>query len=116
METRIDVTVCGLKTRCKQLKDILVDTGSITTIISKRDAEEIQPLIVGKQTFMTAKGSLTADFGMAKVRLMDKDLWTPIVVTEEGPNVIGVMTLELARLKVNPVTGKLEETGTLAKL
>jgi clan AA aspartic protease len=92
----------------------LVDAGATDTVIPRRIAEELQLPVTGKGVVLTAKGRVELDECIGVVEIMGKRRTVPMLVSDEISFVlIGVTTLELLRLEVDPVTGRLKESVAL---
>jgi clan AA aspartic protease len=89
----------------------LVDTGAIDTVIPRRIAEELQLPVTGKSVVLTAKGRVELDECIGVMEMMGKRRTVPMLISDEiSFMLIGVTTLELLRLEIDPVTGKLKES------
>ena len=54
------------------------------------------------------------DVGEMTIRLEEKQFHTPVIFAEEGePSLLGVVSLEEARLAVDPISGRLIPTDLL---
>jgi clan AA aspartic protease len=92
----------------------LVDTGAIDPVIPRRIAEELQLPVTGKSVVLTAKGRAELDECIGAVEIMGKRRTVPMLVSDEiSFMLIGVATLKLLRLEVDPVTGRLKESVAL---
>lgn len=92
----------------------LVDTGATDMVIPRRVAEELQLPVTGKSVVLAAKGRVELDECIGVVEIMGKRRTVPMLVSDEVSHVlIGVATLELLRLEVDPVTGRLKESVAL---
>jgi len=107
-ETRVDVQVCGIKS-CKELKNVLVDTGALTTVISRKVADDLNLVPLVEHEFITVKGKVKMPVAVADIQLLNKKVSTPVLISEEDVNLVGAFTLQVARFKVNPITETLEE-------
>ena len=88
--------------------------GATDTVTPKRVAEELQLPVTGKSVVLTAKGRVELDECIGVVEIMGKRRTVPMLVSDEVSHVlIGVATLELLRLEVDPVTGRLKESVAL---
>ncbi len=107
----VDVSVIGTKGR-RNLKGLIVDTGATYTVLSREVLEAIGALkLPGKFPLKLGDGrSVEADAYALTIELGDR--WGPIIaLTFEGAQqVLGVQALESLGLRVNPISGKLEET------
>ena len=107
----IDVSISGSKGE-HRLEGILIDTGASYSVFSEAILKDIGAFkLPAKVPIELGDGKIVqADAYAAILRLEDRQ--SPIIaVTFEGAKpVIGVFSLEALGLKVNPVTGELEET------
>jgi len=90
--------------------EMLVDTGAIYTKISTSLAKEIGVIPDEAVKMRLADGSVCdAGVGEARVEYGGMAIRTiPVLVGPGDQLLLGVTTLEILRLKVNPVDGKLE--------
>ena len=91
--------------------DFLVDTGSTYVGLPMDDIEALGlPMITGgRRKVMTTLGVIEQDTYAGAVRLEGDT--TPMLVMESPVPLIGYEVLENLRMKVNPVTQKLEKAG-----
>jgi len=92
-----------------------VDTGATFTVIPERVAKELNLTLVGEKVKVsTAKGLDELELTHALVEIDGKRRIMPILVSKHIDRaLLGVITLEAMRLRVNPLTGKLEEYAAL---
>lgn len=92
----------------------LVDTGASFTVLPKSIADKLGLDLLGKVSVKTAMGEQELDEVEARIGVTDRERITPSLVSEqlEFP-LIGVVTLEILRLKVDPTTGRVEELPLL---
>ncbi|RKZ30228.1 aspartyl protease [bacterium] len=109
--TWIDIEISNLeKTKVKKVSG-LVDTGATLTAIPKKLAEELAIKIVATEQVQTGAGLIFIEKGNAIVAIGNKECLQTIGISDIIEKVlIGCVTLETLGIKVNPVTGKLEET------
>ena len=91
--------------------DFLVDTGSTFVGLPGEDIKTLGLPIVhaGRRKVLTATGVIEQDTYSAAIQL-EGDI-TPALATEAPIPLIGFEVLENLRMKVNPVTQKLEKAG-----
>ncbi|AGT35950.1 hypothetical protein N186_08060 [Thermofilum adornatum] len=89
----------------------LVDAGAMDTVISRKIAGELELPVTGKSVVLTARGSMELDECIGVLEVMGKRRAVPMLVSDEMDfALLGVTTLELLRLEVDPTTGKLKES------
>lgn len=98
-----------LKRNLKTELELNVDTGAIYTVIPNTIAKKLQLPITDKRRFKIASGEIVEyPVSEAYIQLEDKGVTSLVAIaTEKTPTLLGVTTLELLGLKVDPVTGKL---------
>lgn len=91
--------------------DFLIDTGSTFVGLPREDIEALGlPRVPGGiHEVMTATGVIEQDTYTSGIQTDGNT--TPALVSESPVPLIGVEVLERLRMKVNPVTQKLEEAG-----
>ena len=91
--------------------DFLIDTGSTFVGLPREDIEALGlPRVPGgRHEVMTATGVIEQDTYTSGIQIDCNT--TPALVSESPVPLIGVEVLERLRMKVNPVTQKLEEAG-----
>ncbi|MGQ9641272.1 MAG: retroviral-like aspartic protease family protein [Candidatus Bathycorpusculaceae bacterium] len=89
--------------------DFIVDTGAIYTVITKRVADKLRLKETGRRKFKMANGDIVEYPISEAYIIIDGEGVTSVVAIadEKTPVLLGVATLELLGLKVDPVTGKL---------
>jgi len=88
----------------------LVDTGATLTVIPRRLANELGLEVTGKIPVMTADGKIELERTRVWIELEDKEDIVSAVISDVIDKVlIGVTTLEVLGLQVDPVTGRLKE-------
>lgn len=107
----IDVTVISSKGEHK-LKNVLIDTGATYSVFSEEVLKDIGAFKLPiKVPVELGDGRIVQADAYATVLNLEDRQGPIIAITFEGAKpVIGVFSLESLGLKVNPVTGKLEET------
>ena len=90
--------------------EFLVDAGAIYTVISKSIAEKVRLKEFGKRKFKTGGGVVELPVAEAYVIVEGEGVTSLVAVSsdEEMPVLLGVTTLELLGLQVDPVAGKLK--------
>jgi aspartyl protease family protein len=89
--------------------EFLVDTGAIYTVIPKSVAERLRLKESGKRRFKTASGEVIEfPISEAYIILNGEGVTSLVAIADEKtPVLLGVTTLELLGLQVDPVSGKL---------
>ena len=88
----------------------LVDTGATLTIVPRSIANELGLRITAKSRVMTRAGVIEVDRSRAFIELEGRSEIVPVVISDVIDKVlIGVTTLEILELEVDPVTGRLRE-------
>ena len=91
-----------------------MDTGSTLTVLPESLAIELGIAPTSEEKIQTASGILTIKKGRAVIRIENKEELQPVWISEIIDKVlIGSVTLETLGLRVNPITGKIEETPLL---
>jgi clan AA aspartic protease len=94
---------------CVQVK-ALVDAGATYTVIPAKVARELGLESLGYVDVKTACGVERLWESEAKVRMFGRERTSPVLVSEKVDfPLVGVVTLEILRLRVDPTTGKAEE-------
>jgi len=89
--------------------DALVDTGATLTVIPRSLASELDLQVTGKTYVETAAGRIEQDRSRAFIEIEGRSEIVPVLVSDVDKVLIGVTTLEVLGLRVDPVTGKLVE-------
>lgn len=99
-----------LKRNLEKELEFIVDTGAIYTVISKKIAESIELKESGKRRFRTGSGIVELPVAEAYLTLEGEGITTLVAITHDDgtPSLLGVTTLELLGLQVDPVNGKLK--------
>lgn len=89
--------------------EFIVDTGAIYTVIPRSVAERLQLKEVDKRRFKTASGEVVEyPVSEAYITIEGKGVtFLVAMANEKTPILLGVTTLELLGLQVDPVTRKL---------
>jgi len=95
--------------------DLLVDTGAIYSVVPKTLAEQVNLKVLGKRKFRTGSGIVDMPIAEAYLTVDGEGVTTIVAVSadENVPVLLGVTTLELLGLQVDPVTGKLKPLDLL---
>lgn len=95
--------------------EVTVDTGSSYTAVPRTMLERLKVTADESAPSKLAVGrEVPVDVGEAIIRLEGKQVHTPVIFAEEGePALLGVVTLEQARLAVDPLAQKLVPTTLL---
>lgn len=98
------------KPELEDLAELLVDTGSIYTILNGKRLEKLDVKTRGKRRFKTADGRIIErNVGAAEIEVKGQSTYSIVVFGEESDaEVLGVTTLEELGLQVDPVTGELK--------
>ncbi|MCP8308806.1 MAG: clan AA aspartic protease [archaeon] len=87
----------------------LVDTGATYSVIPANIVKKLELENLGYVEVKTASGSEKLQETEVKVKAFDRERVTPALVSEKVDTpLIGVVTLEILRLKIDPTTGKAE--------
>ncbi|MEM2676649.1 MAG: clan AA aspartic protease [Candidatus Bathyarchaeia archaeon] len=89
--------------------EFIVDTGAIYTVIPKNVAEELGLKELGRRKFKMADGSVVEfPVSEAYITINGEGVTSLVAIADERtPVLLGVTTLELLGLQVDPVSGKL---------
>jgi clan AA aspartic protease len=90
--------------------EFVVDTGAIYTVIPKSIAEKLKLKMLSRRKFKTASGEFVeCPVSEAFVEVGGEGVTCLVAVADERtPVLLGVTTLELLGLQVDPVNGKLK--------
>jgi aspartyl protease family protein len=92
----------------------LVDTGATLTVLPRKIAASIGLSPKSKARVMTSGGPVEVDVSNAEVEISGKKETVRFVISDIIDRVlIGVTTLEILALAVDPVTGQLKESTYL---
>lgn len=93
----------------KQELEFIVDTGAIYTVIPRSVSRKLRLGEVDKRKFRTASGeAVEYPVSEAYITIQGKGVTSVVALaTEKTPILLGVTTLELLGLRVDPVSGKL---------
>lgn len=90
--------------------DALVDTGATLTVIPRSLAETLNLKVTGKASVMTGGGKVTLDKSRMWIEIHGRQDIVPVIISDIIDKVlIGVTTLEILGLQVDPITGELKE-------
>ena len=90
--------------------EALVDTGATLTVIPRKLAGELKLEVTGRVPVMTASGVVELEKTRIWIELEGKEDIVAAVISDVIDKVlIGVTTLEILGLQVDPITGKLKE-------
>ena len=95
--------------------EVTVDTGCSFTEVPRTMLERLKVTADDSAPSILADGrEVPVDVGETIIRLEGKQFHTPVIFAEEGePALLGVVTLEQARLAVDPLAQKLVPTTLL---
>ena len=98
-----------LKRDLRVKTEFIADTGAIYTVISPTIAEKLELEITEKRRFKIASGEVVEyPISEAYIQVEDKGVTSLVAIgSEKTPTLLGVTTLELLGLQVDPVTRKL---------
>lgn len=107
----IDLEISDMhRTRSKSVMG-LADTGATLTTLPKNLAEELGIQATTKEKVQTGAGLIQMERSNAIVSIGGKESIQTVWISDVIDKVlVGCVTLETHGLKVNPVTGKIEET------
>ena len=90
--------------------EFLFDTGEIYTVISKSIADRVGLKELGRRKFKTGSGVVELPVAEAYLVVEGEGVTSLVAVSADDamPVLLGVTTLELLGLQVNPVNGKLK--------
>lgn len=93
----------------KKELEFLVDTGAIYTVITKSVAEQLKLEEMGRRKFRTGGGVVELPVSEAYLSINGEGVTSLVAIDgEDTPLLLGVTTLELLGLQVDPVNGKLK--------
>lgn len=89
--------------------EFIVDTGAIYTVIPKSVAERLRLKETGRRKFKMVNGDVVEyPISEAYITINGEGVTSVVAIADEKtPLLLGVTTLELLGLQVDPVTGKL---------
>lgn len=94
--------------------EALVDTGATLTVVPRRLAEQLGLRVTGRTQVETAAGRITLDRTRIRIELEGREDVVPALISDVTDRVlIGVTTLEILGLQVDPLTGRLKEWTAL---
>ena len=90
--------------------EFVADTGAIYTVIPRSIAEKLGLEETGRRKFKLASGEVVEyPVSEAYIIIENQEVTSLVVIgSEKASAVLGVITLELLGLQVDPVTGKLK--------
>ena len=110
----VEIEVSNLeRTKSKKVK-ALVDTGASLTVLPEELAKELEIKPSGEEEVMTGAGIIKVKSGNAWIKIKDKEKPFGVWISDFIDKVLlGVVVLETLGFKVDPKTGRLEETPLL---
>jgi clan AA aspartic protease len=106
----VNINVKGEK-GTKKMENILVDTGATYTVLPKDVLKKIRASSLGETEIELGNGKrIKAEAYGLRIRIEDREAPSIAITFKGAKKVIGSETLESLGLRVNPTTGKLEET------
>ncbi len=110
----VEVEISDLEKKKSTKVKALVDTGSTLTILPEKLVNELGIKSTEEAEVGTGAGVIKLRKGKAFVKIKGKEEITPVLISDIIDKVlIGVVILESLGLKVDPLTGALEETPLL---
>jgi clan AA aspartic protease len=92
----------------------LIDTGATLTVTPESMARELGLKVTGRSKVETGVGVIEMNRSRAYVEIMGRSDIVPVLISNIIDKVlIGVTTLEILELEVDPLTGKLKERTLL---
>jgi len=90
--------------------EFVADTGAIYTMIPRHVAEKLDLKVIGRRKFKLANGEIVEyPISEAYIVIEGKGVTSLVVIgSEKTPPLLGVTTLELLGLQIDPITGKLK--------
>jgi predicted aspartyl protease len=107
---RVRVVVANpLRRDLKVEDDFIADTGAIYTVIPRAMAETLELEVTDRRRFKIASGEIVEyPVSEAYIKVGDKGVTSLVAIgSNKIPKLLGVTTLELLGLQVDPLTGKL---------
>ena len=110
----VEIEVSNLeRTKSKKVK-ALVDTGASLTVLLEGLARELEIKPLREEKVMTGAGLVKVKRGEARIKLLGKEAPFDVWISDFIDKVLlGVIVLETLGFKVDPKTGRLEETPLL---
>jgi len=88
----------------------LVDTGATLTVVPRAIANELRLRVTGRSRVETGAGVIEVDRSRALIEIEGRSEVVPVLISDIIDKVlIGVTTLEVLELEVDPETGRLRE-------
>ncbi|ABL78369.1 aspartyl protease family protein [Thermofilum pendens] len=111
---RVKAKVCDAQgARCIEA-ECLVDTGATLSVIPRSLARELGVEVVDRDRVETGAGVVEVDRGVALIEVEGRKTVSNVWISDVTDKVlIGAVTLELAGLKLDPRTGRLEPAQLL---
>ena len=105
----VTIAVANVHGQTFEKVDVTVDTASDYTALPREMLQRLDVPVTGEAISEMADGrQVPADTGWALVRLEGREVYTPVIFAEEGEaSLLGVTTLEVARLGVDPTNQRL---------
>jgi aspartyl protease family protein len=92
----------------------LIDTGATYTVIPRDVCNKLGLKIEGSKAVKTALGSDVLDMSYSRIRINGKSGVSTILVSDKLDQIlVGVVTLEILGLTIDPTTGQLNEAEAL---
>lgn len=107
----IDLEISNVEKMKVKKTSGLVDTGATLTTLPKVLADELSIPIIAKDYVETGAGRIEINKGRAIIKIGNKeDIQTVWISDFIDKILVGCVTLETLGFKVNPISGKIEES------
>ena len=112
--TYTKATICNLDLSAREEVELLVDSGSTYTWVSKSSLEKIGIKSEGERNFKTIGGRvIKRSIGMGIIECAGRRAPTVLVFAEHDARVLGVHALEGLGLELDPTTKQLREVEAI---
>lgn len=92
----------------------LVDTGATYTVVPRKVCSKLDLKIEGSKAVKTASGSDVLDMSYSRISINGKSGVSTILVSDKLDQIlVGIVTLEILGLTIDPTTGQLNEVEAL---
>ena len=110
----VDVEISNPKKPLKASARALVDTGATYSILPEEFFKKLELESLGRVKVKTASGMEDLQETEIRIKVFNRERTSPALVSRKVDiPLIGVTTLEILRIKVDPTTGKIEELPLL---
>jgi len=94
--------------------EALVETGATLTVVPRRLAEQLGLRVTGRTEVEASAGRIALDRTRIRIELEGREDVVPALISDVTDRaLIGLTTLEILGLQVDPLTGKLREWTAL---